>query len=125
MRERIKKDAAMPAKFPGNDGILFLPEWQDAVLELSARPKKLLLSMKRDETKMEAGAGTPKYPHIKVQFTEKARKDRNPYAIMGEVNYALRHAGVPQEERDKFFAEMTASAYPGVLQTAMKWVSVE
>jgi hypothetical protein len=122
VKKRIRRDAAQPKKFPGTDGIRYDPNWQDDILDLRPRPKKALLSMKRDETKMEAGAGSPKYPHIKVQLTE---KDRNPYAIMGKVNHALRLAGVPKEERDNFFAETTASAYPGVLQTAIKWVSVE
>jgi hypothetical protein len=32
LKERIKRDAERPYKYPGNTGILWLPEWQDGVL---------------------------------------------------------------------------------------------
>ena len=32
VKKRIKKNAAMPHRYPGTTGILWLPEWQDGVL---------------------------------------------------------------------------------------------
>jgi hypothetical protein len=37
VQERIKKAAAMPVKFPGDDGILFDPKWQDDIIAGQAR----------------------------------------------------------------------------------------
>ena len=40
VKARIKKDAALPKRYPGNTGILWLPEWQDCVLDNPAPAKK-------------------------------------------------------------------------------------
>ena len=63
-----------------------------------------------------------KYPDITVQLTE---TDGNAFAILGKVQSALRKAGVPDEERNKFFAEATTGDYDHLLQTCMRWVNVE
>jgi len=62
-----------------------------------------------------------KYPEIKVQLTG---QDGNAFAIMGAVQNALRKAGVPQTELDKYYTESTSGDYDHLLQTAMRWVSV-
>jgi hypothetical protein len=62
-----------------------------------------------------------KYPEIKVQLTG---QDGNAFAIMGAVQKALRKAGVPQTELDEYYRESTSGDYDGLLQTAMRWVSV-
>ena len=40
VKARIKADAAKPKIYPGNTGILFMPEWQDAVLDNPQPVKK-------------------------------------------------------------------------------------
>ena len=65
---------------------------------------------------------TVKYPEIEVQLSG---QDGNAFAIMGAVSKALRNAGVSKEERDEYFAESTSGDYNHLLQTAMKWVTVE
>jgi len=32
VKKRIKRDAARPKRFPGNDGIRFDPNWQDDII---------------------------------------------------------------------------------------------
>jgi hypothetical protein len=40
VQERIKRDAAQPKRFPGNDGIRFDPNWQDDIIKTKpAAPK--------------------------------------------------------------------------------------
>lgn len=65
---------------------------------------------------------TPKYPNIVVELTG---QDGNAFNVMGLVNRALREEGVPKEERDQFMREATSGDYDNLLQTAMKWVTVE
>lgn len=64
----------------------------------------------------------PKYPDIVVELTG---QDGNAFNVLGLVNRALREDGVPKEERDQFMREATAGDYDNLLQTAMKWVTVE
>ena len=63
-----------------------------------------------------------KYPEIKVKLVG---QDGNAFAILGRVRKALRMAGVPEEEVEKFTAEATAVDYPNLLCTVMRWVDVE
>ena len=63
----------------------------------------------------------PKYPEIEVQLTG---KDGNAFAIMGNVNRALRRGGVSKEERDEYMEQSMSGDYDNVLQTAMAWVNV-
>lgn len=62
-----------------------------------------------------------KYPNIKVQLTG---EDGNAFAIMGAVSRALKRAGVPQEEVDKYLTESKAGDYDNLLVVAMTWVEV-
>lgn len=50
-------------------------------------------------------------------------EDGNAFAILGRVLGALRHAGVPKEERDEFMQEATSGDYEHLLQTCLRWVS--
>jgi hypothetical protein len=61
----------------------------------------------------------PRYPDVQVQLTG---EDGNAFAILGRTAAALRHADVPQEEIDAFFAEATSGDYDHLLQTTMAWV---
>lgn len=63
-----------------------------------------------------------KYPDVKVQLTG---EDGNAFMVLGLVKNALKKAGVSQEERDAFFKEATAGDYDNLLQTVVRWVTVE
>jgi hypothetical protein len=65
------------------------------------------------------GPTQPRYPDIQVQLTG---EDGNAFAILGRTAAALRHAGVPQEEIDAYFAQATSGDYDHLLQTTMTWV---
>jgi pyrroline-5-carboxylate reductase len=62
-----------------------------------------------------------KYPEIEVQLTGGSG---NAFAVLGAVKKALIKNGVSREEADQFFQEATAGDYDHLLQTCMKWVSV-
>ncbi len=64
----------------------------------------------------------PKYPNINVQLTG---KDSNAFNILGICLQAMRRAGLPQEERDKFHKEATSGDYNHLLCTCMEWFDVE
>jgi hypothetical protein len=61
----------------------------------------------------------PRYPQVEVQLSG---EDGNAFAILGRTAAALRHAGVPHEQVDAFFAEATSGDYDHLLQTTMAWV---
>lgn len=63
-----------------------------------------------------------KYPEVEVQLVG---QDGNAFAILGRVMGALKSAGVPKEEIDKYYAESTSGDYDNLLRTAMAWVSVK
>ncbi len=63
-----------------------------------------------------------KYPNVKVDFAE---VNGNAFAVIGAVKKALRRNGVSDGEQARFFDEATAGDYNHVLQTCMKWVTVE
>lgn len=63
--------------------------------------------------------GPVRYPGIKVQLTG---GDGNAFTILGKVCRALRDAGVPQAERDRFNDEATSGDYTHLLGVAQKWV---
>ena len=48
----------------------------------------------------------PRYPDIQVQLSG---EDGNAFDILGRTTAALRHAGVPQDEIDAYFAKATAA----------------
>lgn len=64
---------------------------------------------------------TPKYPHIKVQLSG---RDGNAFAVLGAVKKALTEAKVDKHEIDDFWDEATSGDYNNLLNTCMKWVSV-
>lgn len=50
--------------------------------------------------------------------------DGNAFAIMGACQKAARRAGMPQEEINKIFDEMTAGDYDNLLRVAMTYFDV-
>jgi hypothetical protein len=63
-----------------------------------------------------------KYPEVRVRLTG---EDGNAMVIIGRVRRALRQAGVRTGEVNEFTREATAGDYDHVLQTCMRWVTVE
>ena len=63
-----------------------------------------------------------KYPDVEVQLVG---EDGNAFAIMGRVMRALKDAGIPKEEIDKYYAESTSGDYDNLLRSAVAWVSVK
>ena len=64
----------------------------------------------------------PRYPDCIVELTG---HDGNAFAILGTVQKALRRGGVPAHLRIDFRDEATSGDYDHLLQTCMKWVTVE
>lgn len=62
-----------------------------------------------------------KYPEIKVKLVG---TDGNAFAIMGNVQKALRRAGVSKEEIDLYLKESMSGDYDNLIATACRWVSV-
>jgi hypothetical protein len=56
-----------------------------------------------------------------VKLTE---NDGNAFAVMGQVQRALKKAGYPKEEVEKYLEESMTGDYNHLLQVAMKWVNV-
>lgn len=63
-----------------------------------------------------------KHPEVTVQLSD---KDGNAFAIMGRVGRALRRAGVSPKEVGGFIDEAMSGDYDHLLQTTMRWVTVE
>lgn len=63
-----------------------------------------------------------KYPEIEVQLVG---LDGNAFSIMGRVAKALKRGGVAEAEIEEYYAESTSGDYDHLLQTAMRWVSVD
>jgi len=66
-------------------------------------------------------ANEPRYPYVHVTLSG---QDGNALVIVGRIRNALRLAGVPAPEREKFTSEALSGDYGRVLQTAMEWVDV-
>lgn len=64
----------------------------------------------------------PRYPEVRVQLSG---EDGNAFAVLGRTAAALRHAGVPQEQIDEFFAEATSGDEDHLLQTTMSWIDCQ
>jgi hypothetical protein len=64
---------------------------------------------------------TPKYPEIEVQLVG---QDGNAFAILGNMQEALRKGGVPKVEIDAFLEDAMSGDYDHLLQTCMKWCEI-
>lgn len=62
-----------------------------------------------------------KFPHVKVDLSG---EDGNAMTIISRVRRALRRAGVPTVQIDKFSHEAMSGDYDNVLQTCMRWVTI-
>lgn len=63
-----------------------------------------------------------KYPEIVVKLSG---ENGNAFVILGKTRAAMKKAGVPKEEIEKYREEATSGDYDNLLQTTMKWVTVE
>ncbi len=52
-------------------------------------------------------------------------QDGNAFAVMGTVKKALKKAGYPKEEVDKYLEESMSGDYNNLLVVAQKWVNVQ
>lgn len=64
----------------------------------------------------------PKYPQVKVKLVG---EDGNAFAILGRVARAMRLAGLSEEQRKEFNDKATAGDYDHLLQTVMRYVTVD
>jgi hypothetical protein len=62
----------------------------------------------------------PRYPEIEVPLVG---EDGNAFFIIGRVQRALKHGGVPASEIEEFQNEAMSGDYDHLLQTAMRWVT--
>ena len=62
-----------------------------------------------------------KYPNVKVKLIG---KDGNAFAILAQVDKALKEAGVGKEIRNQFYKEATSGYYDKLLQVVCQWVKV-
>lgn len=70
----------------------------------------------------EPKATGPRFPDVSVRLVG---EEGNAFAILGEVEKALRRAGVSSEEVRSFRDDATSSGYDHLLRTVMAWVEVE
>lgn len=70
----------------------------------------------------DQNAERPLYPEAVAQLSG---EDGNAFAIIGRVRTALRRAGAPADELERFQSEAMSGDYDNLLQTAMKWVDVQ
>lgn len=63
-----------------------------------------------------------KYPHIEVQLTG---TDGNAFAVLGNVQKALRKHGVSEQEIVEFMDEAMSGDYDHLLQTVVRTVRVK
>ena len=60
--------------------------------------------------------------NVEVQLTG---EDGNAFAIMAQVQKALRKAGATREDIDKYIEESMSGEYDNLLRTAMDYVKVK
>lgn len=63
----------------------------------------------------------PRYQNIDVRLTG---SDGNAFMVLGKVGGAMRRAGVPNAEIERFHTEATSGDYDHLLRTCMAWVNV-
>ena len=73
----------------------------------------------------------PKYPEVSVKLLDGDGNDLadkeagNAFNILAKVRRALRDSGISAAEIDAFGKEATKGDYDHLLQTVMKWVTVD
>jgi len=63
----------------------------------------------------------PKFPHVEVELVG---QDGNAFAILGNVQRAMRQADIDKADIDKMMAEAMSGDYNHLLQTVMATVAV-
>jgi hypothetical protein len=63
-----------------------------------------------------------KYPNVEVRLSG---EDGNAFMIIGRCRRAAKAAGVSNDELEKFSSEAMSGDYDNVLQTCMKWFTVQ
>ena len=63
----------------------------------------------------------PKFPHVEVELVG---QDGNAFAILGNVQRAMRQADVDKADIDEMMAEAQTGDYNHLLQTVMATVAV-
>jgi hypothetical protein len=63
----------------------------------------------------------PKFPHVEVELVG---QDGNAFAILGNVQRAMRQANVDKADIDEMMTEAMSDTYDHLLQTVMATVSV-
>jgi len=63
----------------------------------------------------------PKFPHVEVELVG---QDGNAFAILGNVQRAMRQADIDKADIDKLMAEAMSGDYNHLLQTVMATVAV-
>jgi len=71
---------------------------------------------------MNKAAWDIKHPEVVVTLSG---QDGNPYMIIGLTRDALKKAKVPQAEIQEYMDEAKSGDYDNVIQTTLKWVTVE
>jgi hypothetical protein len=69
---------------------------------------------------MEVEMSKPKYD-VEVELIG---HDGNAFLLLGKVRRALKQAGAPKEEIEKFLEEAMSGDYDHLLATCMDWVEV-
>lgn len=64
----------------------------------------------------------PRYPYITVQLTG---ADGNGFNILALCHQAMLKAGFGKQDRDVFTKEATSGDYDHLIQTAMRWFTVQ
>lgn len=64
----------------------------------------------------------PKYPEIIVQLSG---NDGNAFSIMGNCRRTARDAGMDMEEFEIFIEEAKSGDYDHLIQTCMKWFTID
>lgn len=62
------------------------------------------------------------YPEVTVKLIG---EDGNAFYILGKVRKALTNAGLDERDVDLFTSQAAAGNYDDLLQTVMKWVTIE
>jgi hypothetical protein len=63
----------------------------------------------------------PLYPHVKVPLIG---TDGNGMFLIAAVTSAMKNAGVPKSEIDRFRGEAMSGSYEALIQCCIKWVDV-